>query len=433
MVVKNILILLLSSVCMSLSAYTEDDDIFSDMARICNNHSNNEEIISAYNKVIDKRIFCLHTLAPSFENVRQFLQDDEIAIESFFLPDANGCMKYMAFSVRNDYDAPHICELFNEDELNRELETEDALFKNTKVTSLLLVPLREELMGVKRIFFTPSGKLHLFAIEYCNVEGGVMLAEKYQFYRLTSTGIIAHRNDVQGHYNNYAIWGGIDYDAPPEFEEKYERKPTNYQMGYLQDSYLAALEIYHFLNEKGLRGIMYTNEKASEQSFKELPKHNIQLFLIETHGVVSPKVENRYPNALMLAGSSYVMDSGIIPCGYEDGLLTDEEIATLDLSTIDMAVVSACKSALGDIDWKGVNGLMRGFKTAGVKSLVMTTDDVVDYVSGEVWKSFFCNLIGGMSKRVSLLEAIKHVKTIHEGFYQSPKFWTPFILVDGID
>jgi CHAT domain-containing protein len=47
---------------------------------------------------------------------------------------------------------------------------------------------------------------------------------------------------------------------------------------------------------------------------------------------------------------------------------------------VDLAVISACKSALGEIDDQGVDGLMRAFKTAGVNSLVMATDDVVDYV-----------------------------------------------------
>ena len=76
---------------------------------------------------------------------------------------------------------------------------------------------------------------------------------------------------------------------------------------------------------------------------------------------------------------------------------------------------------------------MRSFKTAGVNSLVMTTDDVVDYVSGEVWKSFFRNLLQGKSKRESLLNAIKDVRSSHGGFYSSPIYWTPFILIDGIE
>ena len=135
----------------------------------------------------------------------------------------------------------------------------------------------------------------------------------------------------------------------------------------------------------------------------------------------------------MFAGSSYIMDGGIVPKGYDDGLLTCEEIAVEDMSNIDLAIISACKSGLGDITWKGVNGLMRSFKAAGVNSLIMTTNDVLDYLSGEIWKLFFRNLLQGNSKYESLLNAIKVARTFHDGIYSFPKFWSSYILIDGID
>lgn len=390
-------------------------------------------IINAYNNIVHYRSFNNDTCDLSFDTIRKSLKDDEIEIEIFALPRGNKKVDYIAFFVRIQYEAPHICHLFNEDALNHELEKGEALFKDTTLASLLLEPLREELIGVNKIYFTPAGKLHQFAIEYCNVEDGVMLGEKYEFYRLTSSALLTHHKYKRVHYNSYVIYGGIDFDVFPKYEERYEGEPKKCQMGYLQDSYLAALDVHKFLTKEGLQGALYANENATVQSFKSLSKSN-QLFFIETHGVVSPHhAKTNYPNALMFAGSSYVMEGGIVPKGYEDGLMTTEDIATMDLSSIDLAVISACKSALGDIDWKGVNGLMRSFKTAGVNSLVMTTDDVVDYVSGEVWKSFFRNLLEGKSKRESLLNAIKDVRSSHGGFYSSPQYWTPFILIDGID
>lgn len=127
------------------------------------------------------------------------------------------------------------------------------------------------------------------------------------------------------------------------------------------------------------------------------------------------------------------MDAGIVPQGQEDGLITEDEIAKLDLSHIDLAVISACKSGLGDIRWDDVHGLMRGFKQAGVNSLIMTLDDVVDYVSGELWIQFFRNLTNGQSKREALLGGIKYIRTMDNGAFSHPKYWTPFILIDGID
>lgn len=370
----------------------------------------------------------------SFEAIRQTLNDDEIVIESFLHETAEGEKIYAAYTFRSNYDTPHIYELFSEDELTHEMGKGDAMFTATKVASMLLESLTNELTGVKKVFFIPAGKLHLFAIEYCNVENGTMLAEKYQFYRLTSSAVIANRKSKQEQYHSYAIFGGIDYDLFPDFEECYEGPPQKCQSGYLQDSYYAAIETNTFLSNKGLDGHLYANEAATESSFKALSDKNIQLLLIETHGVNKPGFDDTVtPNSLMLAGSSYILEGGIVPQGYNDGLLTIDEISELNLSSIDLAAISACRSAISNLDRNGVNGLIRAFKKAGVNSLVMTTDDVVDYVAGEVWKSFFRNIINGMNKRESLLNAIKNIRTIDNGFYSSPEYWAPFILIDGLD
>ena len=430
---RYVILLYALLLCSSIQVHGESELSF--ICKLVNyaiNNSSNINKMEAYNYIIKNRS-SIATDSCSFRLVKQSLNDDEIAIELFALSRDNDSVEYIAFSVRNQYEVPHICHLFNEEALDIELGKGEAIFKDTKLASLLLEPLREELIGVKKIYFTPAGKLHLFAIEYCNIEDGVMLGEKYEFYRLTSSAMLTHHKDKRVHFNSYVIYGGIDFDVLPKYEERYEGELKKCKMGYLQDSYLAALEVHRFFTKEGLQGTLYANENATEHSFKSLPKNN-QIFFIETHGVVSPHhAKTNYPNALMFAGSSYVMEGGVVPEGYEDGLLTTEEIATMDLSSIDLAVISACKSALGDFDWKGVNGLMRSFKTAGVNSLVMTTDDVVDYVSGEVWKTFFRNLLQGKSKRESLLNAIKDVRTSHDGFYSPPKYWTPFLLIDAID
>lgn len=359
------------------------------------------------------------------------LCNDEIVIETFTLQE-KGRVEYMASVLKSSYDAPHVICLFNETKLAHEMERGEAIFTDTVIAAMLLNPLKEELDGVKKIFFIPSGKLHLFAIEYCNAGKGQMLADKYDFYRLTTSNILTHRDEKNSKSTSYVIFGGIDFDMTPNFEEQYEGNMQMCRYGYLQDSYEAALNIHNYLTEIGFHGMIYANEKATESAFKTLPWKDIRFFLIETHGVVVPKRGKRInPDALMLAGASYVMEGGIVPTGAEDGLLTIEDITNLDMSHVDLAVISACKSALGGIDNQGVKGLMSAFKAAGVNSLVMTTDDVVDYVSGEVWKEFFRNIANGMSKRESLLNAVKHIKTIHDGFYSSPKFWTPFVLIDG--
>lgn len=124
---------------------------------------------------------------------------------------------------------------------------------------------------------------------------------------------------------------------------------------------------------------------------------------------------------------------GILPDSIDDGILTAKEISELDLNHVDLAIVSACKSALGEIRADGLYGLTRGFKQAGVKSLIMATDDIVDYISGQLWVQLFRNMSKGMTKREALLEGLKYIRTMDDGAFSHPKYWTPFILIDGLE
>ena len=424
-----ILAIVAFSVHVRCSAQVDDTAFYETVWNAISNTSN-DAIVDGYNEILKIRS---HDVC-SFEDVKQSLQDNEVAIETFCMSKSSGQTEYFAFIAKKEYDYPHICRLFKESELDNEINKGDALYTDTTAATLLLKLLQKELEGVKKIFFVPAGKLNLFAIEYCNVGDGKMLAEKYEFYRLTSSSIITHRNVTHRQYTTYAIFGGIDFDATPNFEEKYDGVLQRCRYGYLQDSYEAAKDIHRYMTEMGLHGTLFANDEATESTFKTFPWLNTQIFFIETHGVSAlQKGKSTYPDALMLAGASYLMEGGIVPEGKEDGLLTIDEIARQNMSDVDLAVISACKSALGEIDNEEGGGLMRAFKTAGVKSLVMTTDNVVDYVSGEVWKVLFRNICSGLSKRKSLLNAIKDVRISCNGFYASPKYWTPFILIDGLD
>lgn len=210
----------------------------------------------------------------------------------------------------------------------------------------------------------------------------------------------------------------------------------------MEDSYWAAKQINDELQEQGIECCFYYKEQATEGQFISKKWDDIDIILIETHGLFlnnenlamnKGKDDPMENQALALAGACCVLEGCVVPNNIDDGILTAREISELDMHNVDLVVVSACKSALGKIRKDGVWGLMRGFKQAGARSLIMATDDIVDYVSGQLWIQLFHNLTKGMTKREALLEGLKHIRTMDEGVFSNPKYWTPFILIDGIE
>ena len=96
----------------------------------------------------------------------------------------------------------------------------------------------------------------------------------------------------------------------------------------------------------------------------------------------------------------------------------------------DLVVLSACQTGVGEINGDGVFGLQRGFKKAGVNSLLMSLWEVNDQATGILMKAFYSNLMSGLTKQQSLLNAQQELRD--KGFV-NPFFWAAFILLDAVD
>ena len=154
-----------------------------------------------------------------------------------------------------------------------------------------------------------------------------------------------------------------------------------------------------------------------------------------------------------------------LPEGVDDGILTAKEISRLDLRGLDLVVLSACQTGLGEITGDGVFGLQRGFKKAGANTLLMSLWSVDDDATRLLMTRFYENYISGMTKMESLREAQTYVrdyvieKTVTVGSgkwpitamekeqarkrkpqtvvrkirpYADPRYWAAFILLDAL-
>ena len=78
-------------------------------------------------------------------------------------------------------------------------------------------------------------------------------------------------------------------------------------------------------------------------------------------------------------------------------------------------------------------GLQRGFKRAGVESILMSLWKVDDEATKILMVEFYKNLMDGKSKHQSLKEAQKYLRQVENGKYDKPEYWASFILLDGLN
>ena len=137
-------------------------------------------------------------------------------------------------------------------------------------------------------------------------------------------------------------------------------------------------------------------------------------------------------SGLLFSGCNRAFRHEQIPEGEEDGILTAQEISTLDLRGLDLVVLSACPTGLGDIvSGEGVFGLQRGFKKAGAKTIIMSLWNVNDESTMKMMTSFYHHYLNGMSKEEAFYTAQDELKKGSPSQQERPD-WAAFIMLDGI-
>jgi CHAT domain-containing protein/tetratricopeptide (TPR) repeat protein len=95
-----------------------------------------------------------------------------------------------------------------------------------------------------------------------------------------------------------------------------------------------------------------------------------------------------------------LLHSGLVFAGGNHGgaqsILTGQQIASLDLSGVDWAVLSACNTGNGELrDGEGVLGLQRAFRVAGARSVIMTLWPVDDDAARRFMHELYAERLGG--------------------------------------
>lgn len=130
-------------------------------------------------------------------------------------------------------------------------------------------------------------------------------------------------------------------------------------------------------------------------------------------------------SGLVLAGARTWCRGGICTDEAEDGVLTAEDVASLDLFDTGLVVLSACESGLGQIQTgEGVHGLRRAFELAGAQTVVMSLWKVGDEVTETLMGQFYDALVGGLEPASALRQAQTALRVEHP---DRPFVWAAFV------
>ena len=397
-----------------------------------------------------------------WKDIQQHLAPNDIALEFLSFPINNDSVVYVALSLRKDSEYPKMITLFEEKQLTG---FPDSLHYQCKeMTDLVWKPLIPELEGVKNIYFSPSGALYNIGIEY--LPG----MEDYNIYRLSSTRELVTGGKTKTK-NRAVLYGGLNYDARFEksvieksivmLDEIFKERANVRGMGlrggkeYLEHTKEEIDIIAEEFDKVKWECLIDSAAMGTEESFKALSGKNIGCLHIATHGFYYAKedadnarykfmlIDNDMISAedkaltrsgLLMSGANHILEDEELPDNVEDGILTAKEIADIDLRGLNLVVLSACQTGLGDISQgEGVFGLQRGFKKAGANSILMSLWEVNDEATQILMTQFYKNLVSGQSKRQSLYSAQKYLREYNNGRFNEPKYWAAFILLDGID
>ena len=366
----------------------------------------------------------------AWKDVQKTLQSSDVAIE-FAVVGSRYLLRenlLVALILTRDLTQPltvKVCDLYR----LTQIEEDADLYTKDEIGMTIWGALQQYLDGKQRIFFSADGALNRIAVEYLQYKGKP-LSEQYEVYRLSSTKELCYKRE-EVRPTKAALFGDINYNDEATKSQATQRSLASMRgsgdAGGFADLGNTLREVDGILSVLKNKGVSdaarFSDTEASKSAFMDLTDSNVNLLHIATHGMYknekqSTDAESMKNSLLAFAGAN--LD--------DNALVTAADIATMNLRQCDLAVLSACETGLGKLGGDGVFGLQRGFKNAGVHTLLMSLKNVYDDSTADLMIAFYNYLMNGSSKREALVKAQQDIR--NKG-YVDPKYWASFILLDA--
>ena len=398
--------------------------------------------------------------------IREALGEEDVLIDfTDFMTESRGRL-YAAYIIDKQQPFPLLKELFQERSVDslqvRYVHQFYAGEPAERLLHLLWDPLKPYVKEGATVYYVPTQLLFQIAPESLPAGDGSLLGDHYRFVRLSSAReLVRYRDRLElatapGQVDA-VLYGGLQYsldgtvmasearkhDVPRmfAFRGNDERVRGDSQFEDLPGSREEVEAIGRELKAARRTVLPYMGKEGTEESFLSLSGKAPQILHLATHGFYyTPDAAQNvdylmgYSDAmslsgLVLAGGNAAWLRQKLPQGVLGGILTAADIARMDLTGVDMVVLSACHSGRGEATPEGLYGLQRAFKKAGVRTIVMSLWAESDRVGPEFMEAFYQNLAGSAdwNKRTAFDMA---KEAIRRKYPDSPSFWAGFVMLD---
>lgn len=346
-----------------------------------------------------------------------------------------------------------------------------------KLYNKIWQPVKKKLRDKREVILSPAGRLNFLSFATLVGPKERYLAEKYRIGYVGSGRDLVRRIDKK--VKGARLFGNPAFGEKEEVDTDYLSRKGSYRSALRGEdrSLLSQMQFSPLPGtEKEVKAISeqarkhkqqvstWLEKKATEARLKSLRKP--RLLHLATHGFYLPGVEvpdDEGPGAMQMVPTSGTRGggematsngtgpamvenpmhrSGLALAGAskvgededqegEDGIVTAEEVGTLDLWGTELVALSACETGLGEVaGGEGVMGLRRAFVQAGARNLVLSLWSVDDEATAKLMEEFYRrylesgDAVGAMmrTQREMIRESRKSGSEIH------PSKWGAFVV-----
>lgn len=308
----------------------------------------------------------------------------------------------------------------------------------------------EYVRDLDSVYVVPNGWLHHINFERMTLPDGRYWIERQPVHRLQTARDLLRDFPAAAKTGGLLAFGGIDYGTPTGDDGNGEpasdaRRNLSSQIvdGFdplpASGRELEQIATFFWTTEGGDGGEIkeaWRDRNAAENKLKQLARPP-QVLHLATHAFyLEDRLDVGRPmvlSGLALANANRGIAGQSDESG-QDGILYALEAQDLNLEGTQLVTLSACETGQGVVDYaEGIYGLVRAFRVAGARHVLMTLEKVNDEAAYHFMRRFYLIWLdsGRLDHPYDALRETKltYIRSQTDPEY-SPRLWAPFVLVE---